>query len=412
MLRIALISDIHFGELARTKEFSMPGVMPKGETKGAASLTDGLVKILIESGAQYLFIAGDLTSRARPQEFYYCEEKIVSIATAAGIPIENIVWGVGNHDVDWAVSKLANIYEEGESEIYRIAKDKYRLIASSVALMNLNKFPKAKDVGPVSLTGVVETDTFIAFVLNSSTYCTHDQEFSHGKLSVQQLEWFKLVAQKYENDTRWKVVLMHHHPHNYTYHIPSVDISTLEEGSEFTEIAGDAGIHLVLHGHRHHPRAETILKNGWKNPISFICAGSLSVNAEHRSNGDIPNTFHIIELTDKVGVLQLYNYEYSASDGWKPLLNNKRETPMDAQMKLGGVCTEEEIDKLILEMANFEGEFRKIVWNDLDEKFHFWGADRLNKRMAELLSATHDISSKFPHDVHLIKLKKEDSYEA
>lgn len=403
MLRIALISDIHFGELARTNEFTLPGQVPKGETKGEASLSNGLVKIMKDMGVQYLFVGGDLTSKARPQEFYYCEEKILRIAELANVPAENIVWGAGNHDVDWGVSKLADEYSSDDSEIYKIAQEKYRLISSSVATVNLSRLPKMNIPGPIALTGVFTSDKFVAFVLNSCTYCTHDQKDSHGKLSTEQLAWFKNTVQEYKDDPRWKIVLMHHHPHNYEYHIPSWDISTLEEGSEFVEIAGEAGVHMVLHGHRHHPRAETILKNGWKNPVTFICAGSLAVNAEHRSNGDIPNTFHIIELTDNIGVLNLYNYEYAASDGWKPLLDNKPETPMDAQMKLGKVFQEEEIERSIQKLMEFEGDIRKVVWDDADECFHFWGATRINKKFKRYIPDTFEISGGFPNNVYLIK---------
>lgn len=72
----------------------------------------------------------------------------------------------------------------------------------------------------------------------------------------------------------------------------------LEEGSSFLDVAGQNGIHLVLHGHRHHPKAETTFKNGWDHPITFVFAGSLTVNSAHRSNGYIPNILHIIELTE------------------------------------------------------------------------------------------------------------------
>lgn len=403
MLKLAFISDIHFGDLARTNEFTIPGQTAKGETLGAVSLSESLVKILKENNVQYLFVGGDLTSRARPQEFYYCQEKIAWIAQEADIPPQNIIWGVGNHDVDWSISRLSDNYKTENEEIYDIAKETYRIIAAGVATSNLKTLPKLDNPGPVPLTGVVENDAFVVFVLNSAAYCTHDQEFAHGKLSIQQLDWFKEQALSYENDKRWKIVLMHHHPFNYTYHIPVVDISTLEEGSAFVDIAGELGINLVLHGHRHHPRAETAQKSGWKNPITFICAGSLTVNAEHRSNGDIPNIFHIIELTDEVGVLTLYNYEYSSGDGWKPLLNNKKETPLDAKMKLGKIVLDSEIDQIICDLGAFPETTRTLIWDNLDERLHYQEISKINKKLKELLSPTHDIYGTFPENVHLIK---------
>ncbi|WP_305141006.1 hypothetical protein [Acutalibacter muris] len=93
MLKLALISDIHFGELASSNEFVVPGQTAKGETMGAVSMSDSLIKILKDNVVQYLFICGDLTSLARPQEFYYCAQKILAIADGAGIS-EKISSGV------------------------------------------------------------------------------------------------------------------------------------------------------------------------------------------------------------------------------------------------------------------------------------------------------------------------------
>ena len=59
-MKIALISDIHFGKDSRTKEFSVPGEEVFDETTGAVSLEQGLIDVLKANEAEYLFIAGDL----------------------------------------------------------------------------------------------------------------------------------------------------------------------------------------------------------------------------------------------------------------------------------------------------------------------------------------------------------------
>lgn len=403
MQKIGFISDIHFGELARSNEFTLPGQDAKGDTKGAASLSEGLARILKDNGVQYLFVGGDLTSRARPQEFFYCEKRILYIAQQAGIPRENIIWGIGNHDVDWRITKIADQYSTENQEVYDVAKNAYRLIAANVAFHNLDELPKLQEAGPVPLSGIVSNEDFIVFVLNSGLYCTHDQQYSHGKLSEEQLKWFETMGKKYKNEDKWKIVLLHHHPHNYSYHIPGVDISTLEEGSNFADIAGSVGIDLVLHGHRHHPRAETDNKTQWDKAITFICGGSLSVNAEHRSNGDIPNTFHIIELTDDIGKLILRNYEYSAGEGWKPFSKNTPETPLEAEMKLGKVLSEKDAKQVISDMSNFEGNSHSLKWCDFSDDLHYWGYTKTNKLVQEILSPQFDVFGEFPKDVMLIR---------
>ncbi len=82
---------------------------------------------------------------------------------------------------------------------------------------------------------------------------------------------------------------MHHHPFNYPFPTISEDISQIKEGVEFIELAEKNGVDFVIHGHRHHPKVKTVLPEGYA-PITYFCAGSPSVNAEHRSNGEIPNT--------------------------------------------------------------------------------------------------------------------------
>ena len=403
MVRLALISDIHFGDMASSNEFVVPGQTAKGETAGAVSMSESLIQLLEENRVQYLFVCGDLTSRAKPQEFHYCAEKILSIAKGAGIPAENIVWGVGNHDVDWNITKLAEAYKSEQSEIHEIANQVYRLLAVNAAASAVEQIPMPQEKGPVPMSGIVETKDFVAFVLNSALYCTHDQEFSHGRLGEEQLAWFRSTAPKYTEDRRWKIVLMHHHPHNYAYHTPVADISALEDGSEFVEIAAENGIQLVLHGHRHHPRAVTRHETDWDDPITFICAGSLSVNSDHRSQGAIPNTFHIIELTDTRGVLNLFNFEYSLSEGWRPLSWNRRETPLDAKMKLGRTITAEVVESKIRSLAGFEGDYCILRWEELDEDLQYKRYAVINDKMNELLSPCFTISGKFPDIVCLIR---------
>ena len=335
-MRIALISDIHYGEFSRTAEFAVPGEPIKDENVGGESLKDSTIKLLKENQVEYLCVAGDLTSKGSPQEFTFCEKLIVEIADAINIPREKILLGLGNHDVDWKISSLYNTFDSTKSGFpLEQVKEKYRKIAAHAAMLNIETIPASQNCGPAPYSGVFENECFVMFVLNTGWYCTDDQIFSHGKLDKKQLMWFEAEAKKHKSTHKWKIILMHHHPKSYSYHVPSVDISALEEGSELLEIAGENGIDLILHGHRHHPRAETTIMTGWKKPITFICAGSFAVNASHRSGGEIPNTIHIIELTAETGVLNLYNYQYAQAKGWIPINNNSQEIPLDHKMRLG-----------------------------------------------------------------------------
>lgn len=401
MVRIALISDIHFGRFSRTDEFAVPGEKIQDENKGAKSLKESLIAILKEKSVDYLFVAGDLTSMGSPQEFHFCEKEILYIAQSAGVPKDNILLGLGNHDIDWKITEICDGYKKtcDKDFPFDLVKAKYQIMGAHAPALCMTELHQPNKKGPAPFSGIVENDDFILFVLNSGWCCTHDQGISHGKLTIKQLEWFKENAEGYKVDSRWKIVLMHHHPFNYSYHIPSFDVSMIEEGSNFVDIAGQNGINLVLHGHRHHPKAQTSLNNGWEAPITFVCAGSLTVNSAHRSHGEIPNTFHIIELSETPGILTLYNFQYTPFEGWIPIKNNCQVTPLDPEMMLGKLYDQEEINEAIRSLV----AKKEVNWREMDNCLRFLPVDELNKKVRALLTDTHKMIGQFPNEVVFIE---------
>jgi len=401
MINIALISDIHFGMYSRTQEFSVPGEPVQDENKGSISLKDSFITALSDNHVQYLFIAGDLTSKGSPHEFHYFQNEIISIADKAGIPQNNIIIGLGNHDIDWKISKLCEDYNsmDGTGFPSDLVKEKYQQIAAKASIHNMQEISQPTDNGPAPYSGVVENENFITIILNSGWFCTHNQDYPHGKLSQDQLRWFQDCAKKYKYDKRWKIVLLHHHPFNYPFPNIISDISTLEEGSQFLEIAGGNGINLVMHGHRHHPKAKTAIETEWYSPITFICAGSFSVNSLQRRYGQIPNTFHIIELLDTPGTVKLKNFQYTPTDGWIPLINNCSETPIDSIMYLGKIFNNEDVDKALKNL-----DLNKILrWDELSEPLRFLRYADLNNKVHSIYSSTHNIVGKFPENVCILK---------
>lgn len=399
MTKIALISDIHFGEFSRTIEFSVPGQPIKDENSGGESLKKSTIELLKRERVDYLCVAGDLTSRGSPQEFAYCEKLLIEIADEIGISRDRILLGLGNHDIDWNICKLYSSFTKTTSEFpLDLVRDKYRRIASQASLVNLENIPHYQIPGPAPFSGIFENESFIMFVLNTGWYCTDEQTFSHGKLDQNQLVWFEEKAREYKASPKWKIVLMHHHPFSYSFHIPYFDISMLEEGSQLIEIAGDNKIDLILHGHRHHPRVETSQNANWAKPITCICAGSFAVNASHRSGGEIPNTMHIIELTDEIGVLNLLNYQYSQAEGWIPIINNSPITPLDHKMKLGKIFTEEQINDAIQKLPSNQA----LSWEKLDECLKFMTFSSLNGRIDKQINNTLKRIGSFPDEVVLL----------
>lgn len=406
-MKAVLISDIHFGEFSRTEELAVPGFSIQDDNSGAEPLLDGLISIINEEEAKYIFIAGDLTSIASPLEFYYFEKMITVLSEKTRIPVNQIICITGNHDNDWRIHSISDsiIAEYGESldsQLKSQLREKYDNLASNSAVTNLQSLTKGLN-GIAPFSGIIDNEDFILFALNSGWRCMPDQKYSHGLLSQEQLAWFKAQLEQFELDTRTKIVMLHHHPKKYSYPVPSEDVSLLEESSELLDLAGRYGVNLILHGHRHHPRAETIHESNWANPISFICAGSLSVNAKHRSNGEIPNTAHIIDFEYAPEKFLLKNYEYSASTGWGPIKNYRPEVPLDAEEWHGRVYLESEYETAIKNYyKTLTNPVTILKYNDLPDCLHFVRYDRLNELFRNNVPDTLLFSGSFPSDVPVI----------
>ncbi len=406
MSRIAILSDIHFGKLCRASSFCMPGEEIQDKSKGTYLLKEGLIELFDEMKPQYIFVAGDLTSLGNPQEFYYCEQEILNIAKKIGVEYDNIFCVLGNHDVDWNISDLGSNAQNVNCEVNELVKSKYQMIAANCAKINMEYLGKNyHDCGPAPFSGVVVKDEFILIVLNSGRFCTRDQQFSHGKLERDQMKWFEEVSRKYKNDGRIKILLMHHHPINYPYPMPGIDISTIEEGAELMEIASQNGINIIIHGHRHHPRVETVQIGSGTEPIVMICAGSLSVNAEHRNKGDIliPNTVHFLDIDKEKSYYIVHNYKFTDVAGWEKIDKYCRETPIDAVMKVGKIFPKDEITTAIEKYKSLESH--PLCWDDLNECLQFMPYNKLNTLFEEILRPTHNVVGKFPEQVVLLKKK-------
>ncbi len=375
MSKIGIISDIHFGQFSRTKEFSVPGENDHIiEVVNGKSLRNGLIERLKENKVEYLFIPGDLTSIGSPQEFELVENEILSIAKECGVDKNNIIVTLGNHDVDRKIHALAASHENDDDGMKKIIKNGYLRIASNGPRFYMSELIKnLKSNELESFSGVFEGKDFIQFVLNSGSECSIDEKY--GKLKKHQLEWIEGMLKEHIDNKKWKIIMVHHHVYDYPYPVPSRDTSKLSESAELREIAGLYGANLVIHGHRHHPRAKTVCESHWKNNVTFICAGSLSVNENHRSKGEIPNTFHIISLENDFE-MELLTFQYTSAQGW---IENKftKNSPVDHIMKLGKLyddsIIEEKIKSLPLEV--------EIPYEKLPKELKFLLEHEINNRL-------------------------------
>lgn len=394
-MKIVFISDIHFGELAVSPEFSFEGEELKdGVIEKAKPLLQGIVDELKNVRPDYLFIAGDLTSTGSPLEFEHCLCLIEKLSDAIGVSLDHILFCIGNHDIDWRITRIIDQYEKKEycQDDLELLSRYYKNLAQSTASTIMNKdlhrniVPKYNENSNIPYAGVIEYSDCIVFVLNSAIEGHHLQDPKHGSLGQIQLDWFERVAKEKAKESKPKICLLHHHPRLYNDYLPTMDISELEESERLVHICEKNGISLILHGHKHQPHAITRYENGWATPVTFICAGSLSVNYSQRMY-IIPNTFHIIDYQDEKHI-QLINYCYTPQRGWFHA-SYSDELPIDDRMLLGTVIKPDEAKSIIEKIP----QNCKVTYESLDERLKYFPRKEL-ERLINIVFPTIDFVQK------------------
>jgi 3',5'-cyclic AMP phosphodiesterase CpdA len=334
---LLILSDIHFGRSAVAHEFATAGERPSHEISNAVSMKASLILRAKELHPTAILVTGDITSIASPAEFAGGVRIVAEIAEELGILPENRFFTFGNHDVNWRVSALAKADEKfGEDDGY--AQVASRMPAIFVENRNCDV------AGPVPGAGLFRRAQFDILVANSGFHCVHDQAYPHGQLGGPQLQWLRESAMSSRDRDKWFILMLHHHPFSYPYPTPGLDLSTLEEGAELLDLVGKAGLDLICHGHRHHPRIYTQMRHGWRAPATFFCAGSVAVAEYHRNNGEIPNLFHVITLETRspegAAVGTVTTFEYSSCQGWIPSRPSP-SVPLDPSQRFGSCATAE-----------------------------------------------------------------------
>lgn len=347
--KILILSDIHIGSLSNSEGFGKTGAFSEDYyDKVAERIHSSLVgKDLIPN---LILVPGDLTSRGTPEEFSQCGILVRKISEKFGIEKGRALITYGNHDVDWRVGSI----EEDSGQ----KRDLYcKLAALSGSLFAPG--PPPCIMGPEVANGLYKFEDLSVIVLNSGIECyPHEgksgHEYHHGKLNKKQLEWFENFSSNAIRRDRPCLVMIHHHLTNIKYPLPIADISTLEEGAEVIAKFGSIGVDLVVHGHRHHPALYTEIQTGWKNPVTFFCAGSFGVNGAHRADGKIPNTFHYIEFGERSAKGNfsgsLWTFEQLMDESWTLLKNGSPNLSVDGHQSFGEASTGTDIESALEEI--------------------------------------------------------------
>lgn len=316
-INLAVISDLHIGYGARSREFC--------PHEDATQVDEGyLSKFLqfVESNdikADYLIVPGDITGKAAPLEFSLASETIISIAKALGVSEEKILFVPGNHDKDWSVQPQAVADETGGG-----AAQMYGALTHDQLIFNGILGRSKSSILSDACAAIWDFDNLIVVGYNSSHHDDANQKPHHGLVSNDALLWLEKELQSFDLGLqKTKVFLVHHHPLQYSNHIPDhPDFSGMTNAENLLTLLEKYKFDLVLHGHKHIPRFTTQSTNSG-HPIVILGAGSFSYQLDVSYNGHASNQFHIVEINGRddeneciVGLLK--NWSFLSGHGWMP----------------------------------------------------------------------------------------------
>lgn len=329
--------------------------MPISASTSVSMREDFFRQVALLERIDLVLVPGDLTSIACPDEFDIASSFLNELKSRLKSKPE-IVHTYGNHDVSWSIEELSPLVD-GKPKI-----PGYLKVASTIGQI-CHPYDGFSFRGPVSGSGYLKNKTFDLLVLNSSTECFKHAPIKNGKVGAEQRKWLDETLKSLSNGSeKWRIVMVHHHPYQLSYPTAMPDYSAIEDGDEVLSILGKYGVDMVLHGHRHHPTYQTLTKNGWAAPITVFCAGSFGVDVEHRANGQLDNTFHIIDFESRhektracVGSIRTF---YFSLNGWKESIPDSGQDYEDARGSMtspqyfGSVAYEGERQQLLLKLVH------------------------------------------------------------
>ncbi|MEN9306449.1 MAG: hypothetical protein RL173_381 [Fibrobacterota bacterium] len=398
-MRIALLSDIHFGKDGCSYDFSAIGDAIENIEYEKSDLKKSLFVELRKQSLDLILISGDITSTGSPSEFLSFKKFLEEMSIEVGVLRDRIVWIGGNHDV-WRVpiEKAGNVRggsaldKERWSSFQRVGSKIMDVILGSPESNHSNT--KADDFSTYYDFGEVGI-----FTLHSAFDADHLMN-KYGRIGRDQLEWLDRALS--QSTCKWKIIMLHHHPIDYQWPIPYKDMSSLEEGPEICLTASKYSVDLICHGHRHIPNATNMIRSEWASDISFLCAGSLSVNAKERSNGSTPNVFHVIDLKEngEARYIALTNFAYSISQGWSVIRGAERpELPIQGEVVLCSAVSDEQIVELLKAYVVRDGAALEIpAYKNLPYQIQSKSFGKITELIKSNYNSTHDIPDDYVGD--------------
>ena len=322
-IHLAVISDIHVGDGARARD-----LCPEKNSKGvpSAAYTDQVddryqqkfIHFVRDRNitADYLLLPGDVTHEAQPDEVKIASGFVAAAAAALEVKRDNIIFVPGNHDVDWAVLKLADSTGLRSAQRYDPIRHKdfhFNEITrrGSGSLFEAPHFT------------VWNYDDLLAVGYNSSHH-DHPDKQHFGLIDPAHAEELrKMLGGLQYSKTQLRLFLVHHHPLQYSSPTADApDLSIMVNAEQLHHLLREFKFDILVHGHEHLPRFSTYSIEG-SSEVAILCSGSFSVKIDTKWAGVVSNQFHLIKIEGRDEEEQLIfghveSWSYYYAKGWVP----------------------------------------------------------------------------------------------
>ncbi len=378
-VRLAVISDLHVGLAARSKDLCPQASVPAGkarwrfDNKAEEAYRRQFVDFVNNEQepivADYLILPGDVTNKAHPEEVKLASDFIREAATALKIPDGNIVFVPGNHDVDWSV------YDANDKTGVRWGQ---RYAPLDHQQFCFNEILARGDGDALAHPHFLVWD-FADLVVVGYNSCSHDSpvpkaDMHHGFADPAHMAELRTYLKNLgEPDERPRLFLVHHHPLDFSNPIPRVpDFSLMTNAEQLLAIAHEFSFDILIHGHRHHPRFETHSTQTYPH-LPILCAGSFSVELDTQWAGTIDNQFHLVTVKGRAGaedriVGTVTSWSNNRARGWIP--SDQSTSGIHHEIPFGSYLMPGELDaRLIPFIEQWLNTHDHILWRDIVEAF-------------------------------------------
>jgi Calcineurin-like phosphoesterase len=365
IFRVAVMSDIHAGELAHKDTWVIAGP-PDSEPK-ENPLRD-LVDFVEASGlkADLLVTPGDLGNRAHDGGRVYGWRELQTISAELGT--DGVVGTAGNHDV------VTRSPTPDQAQFLKLLTPRFPTLDENAANSYWREGFYLDDRD--ARFRILNINTCADFPQHPGPNASEAEAGEHvlaverGSISTDRLRAIrKQISALVEKPVN--IAILHHHPVEHARRAYFRDTyGPAANGDALIQLLEDAtgtGRWMIIHGHKHIP--DFTVDGGTAHSPLVLCAGSLGGKLWHPINTFARNQFHIVEFElERIlgrprtrGVVHSWSWSYGT--GWRKA---PPETGLPAEFGFGSPHDPVDLADQVASILNREGsEFAR--WRDVVE---------------------------------------------